>query len=301
MTMMKYAIGSCLAVVCATWTAAAGDESGEQQLKLIRGRIDSYVAAFNENDIEELAGHWAERAEYVHPLTAERIEGRDAIQRAFADLFEREKQLRLSVAVDSLRLISDDVAIEDGIATVVSPKAPPEQARYTAIHVKRGGRWYRDSVREVVLPNLPQPPEALKKLDWLVGTWESEDPGTSLRMQCRWMGNARFLTRTFSMADEEHNVLEGTQIIGWDPAAGTIRSWTFDSEGGFSEGVWNWQNDRWIVKANAVMPDGTTGSEQRILTPQDQNRFTWKAVTRQVAGQLLPNAEEVAVVRVTHN
>ena len=29
-----------------------------------------------------------------------------------------------------------------------------------------------------------------------------------------------------------------TQRIGWDPAAKQIRSWEFDSEGGFGEGTW---------------------------------------------------------------
>ena len=58
----------------------------------------------------------------------------------------------------------------------------------------------------------------------MVGTWESEDATTSLEMQCRWMGNAQFLSRTFSLANEDRIVLQGTQIIGWDPAAGKIRS-----------------------------------------------------------------------------
>jgi uncharacterized protein (TIGR02246 family) len=299
--MIKPAFGSWLAVLCATWTLALADETDDQQLKLLRDRIDSYVAAFNETDVEALAEHWADGAEYVHPLTAERIQGRDAIHKAFVDLFENEKQLHLSVAVDSLRLITDAVAIEDGTATVVSPKALPEHARYTAIHVKQADQWYRESVREVVLPNLPQPPEALRTLAWMVGAWESKDEKVSLRTQCRWVENAQFLSRAFSIANRDRIVLAGTQIIGWDPAAGAIRSWTFDSEGGFSEGVWKQRGDRWIVKANAVMPDGRTGCEQRILTPVDENRFMWKAVARQVDGQLLPNAEEVAIVRVTNN
>ena len=42
--------------------------------------------------------------------------------------------------------------------------------------------------------------------------------------------------------------LEGTQVIGWDPAAGTIRSWMFDSDGGFGEGTWSKKDNSWIVK-----------------------------------------------------
>jgi hypothetical protein len=31
---------------------------------------------------------------------------------------------------------------------------------------------------------------------------------------------------------------KGWQVIGWDPVDGTIRSWTVDDYGGYSEGRW---------------------------------------------------------------
>ena len=99
------------------------------------------------------------------------------------------------------------------------------------------------------------------------------------------------------MRDVEQGALEAVQIVGWDPSGGQIRSWTFDSEGGFSEGLWTWQKDRWIIKATAVMPDGDNGSEQRILIPNGDNQFSWRSVQRQVNGQILPGTDEVVVVR----
>ena len=44
---------------------------------------------------------------------------------------------------------------------------------------------------------------------------------------------SEFITRSFTVAAEGHINISGMQIIGWDPVAKAIRSWTFDSDGGF--------------------------------------------------------------------
>ena len=41
--------------------------------------------------------------------------------------------------------------------------------------------------------------------------------------------------------------ISGIQVIGWDPIAKAIRSWTFDSNGGFAEGKWEHRGDRWFI------------------------------------------------------
>ena len=93
--------------------------------------------------------------------------------------------------------------------------------------------------------------------------------------------------------------LEGTQVIGWDPAAGTIRSWMFDSDGGFGEGAWSKKGNSWVVKFHQVLPDGRKASATNIYTIVDDNTVTWKSVGREVDGQFLPNVDEVTMVRKT--
>ena len=80
--------------------------------------------------------------------------------------------------------------------------------------------------------------------------------------------------------------LEGTQVIGWDPAADTIRSWMFDSDGGFGEGTWSKKDNSWIVKFNQVLPDGRKASATNIYTIVDGNTFTWKSIGRKVDGRV---------------
>lgn len=293
--MQKIIFLSCLAAASCC-LSAVGAESNDGEVATIRERIESYVSAFNGHDATTLADHWTEQAEYLHPLTERRIQGRAAIGKAFAELFEKESKLRLCLDIQSIRLVDPSVAIEDGTATVVSPDSPPERAAYTTIHVKKDNQWFRASVREVGMPQAPAGAEALKDLAWMVGDWQGDGEGTSLRIRCQWTGGGAFLSRLFTDGG-----MSGTQIIGWDPSSGQIRSWTFDSDGGFSEGLWSWQKDRWVIKATAVMPDGRVGSEQRILVPEGTDRFTWRSVGRQVNGQILPGTEEVVVVRVNNS
>ena len=271
-------------------------EAEDAQLAAVRKRGESYVNAFNNRDADSVAAHWTERSEYVHPLTGKKIQGRDAIAKAFGTLFESEEKMRLSISIDSLRLVADNLAVEDGVATIVSPETPSEQAGYTVVHIKQDGEWYRASVREAVAPPKPTPREELKSLEWLVGKWQAEDK--SVQIQCVWTGNGRFLKRSFAIGRVEEEPLEGVQVIGWDPVWGQIRSWTFDAEGGFGEGVWAKQQDHWLVKATSVLPDGNAGAEQRILTPVGTDQIKWKSLQRQVGGQLLPSSQEIALVRV---
>jgi hypothetical protein len=91
--------------------------------------------------------------------------------------------------------------------------------------------------------------------------------------------------------------LEGTQVIGWDAAAGRIRSWVFDSEGGFGEGAWRRVGNQWIVDTTSTLRDGSQGSAVNVYTLIDDATFTWKSVDRQMSGRLLPDISEVPVYR----
>ena len=91
--------------------------------------------------------------------------------------------------------------------------------------------------------------------------------------------------------------MAGMQIIGWDPAAKQIRSWVFDSDGGFAEGRWARKENRWYVTTTGTLPDGGNASSVNVITQVDDGQFKWQSVNRTVGGQLLPNVDEVVVVR----
>jgi hypothetical protein len=79
--------------------------------------------------------------------------------------------------------------------------------------------------------------------------------------------------------------------------AGRIRSWIFDSEGGFGEGVWQRDGNQWTVQYKSTQADGSQSSSTNVYTLLDDHTFTWKSVDRQVDGQLQPDIVEVPVYR----
>jgi hypothetical protein len=216
----------------------------------------------------------------------------------FQSVFESDNTSQLSVTIESIRLITADVAIEDGIAELTSADGEPLKSTYTAVHVKRDGTWFLDSVRETDTPSPPPAePSPLDQLSWMIGSWLDQDEESTVSTTWRWAKNKKFLTSAFSVSVGEEIELEGTQVIGWDPAAGQIRSWIFDSEGGFGEGVWRHVGEEWISDFTMTLNDGSQASGVNVYKPVDDNTFTWKSVERQIDGEEQPDIEEVSVYR----
>ena len=165
--------------------------------------------------------------------------------------------------------------------------------------MKKDGQWKLDSVRETDVPEAPAASSPLQDLAWLVGEWIDDSPDATIAATVTWTKNKTFLNYAFKASAPGMDDLEGTQVIGWDPAAGTIRSWMFDSDGGFGEGIWSKKDNSWIVKFSQVLPDGRKASATNIYTLVDANTFTWKSIGRKVDEEFLPNVEEVKMVRKT--
>jgi uncharacterized protein (TIGR02246 family) len=267
----------------------------------IRKAIASYVEAFNHGDAAAIANHFSETGSYVDPISGERNVGREAITKAVAERFTEGNKPKLSVTVESIRLLNDSVAIEEGTATVVNKRAPPEDSTYVAIHVKKDGKWQLDSVRETLLPE----PESdgsspLDELAWMVGQWANKSSSdTSVDTVCDWTMNGAFITRTFRVAVQGQPVMVGTQIIAWDPVNNRIRSWVFDTDGSFGEGNWTHEENRWTIRTTNTLANGRKATGIQIITKVDDNSFTFESIGRQVDGELLPNVEPITIVRQT--
>ncbi len=288
------------ALLFAAVQAAEGKPVSRPEEDTIRAAVDSYVAAYNRGDAKAVASHWSETADWISP-SGQRFQGRQAIQDEMQAVFSENKGVRIEVINPSIRLVSPDVAMEEGIVRVIRPAEQPSDSTYLAIHVKQNGQWKLDSVRETEVPEVLAASPQLDDLAWLVGEWIDQSPDAAVESNITWTKNRTFLNYAFTMSMPGADDLQGTQVIGWDPAAGTIRSWMFDSDGGFGEGAWSKKNDGWVVKFSQVLPDGRKASATNIYTLLDANTFTWKSVGRKLDGEFLPNVEEVKVVRKTAN
>ena len=299
--MIRLTHSTCLVLFAAACCIAVGDESWADETEAVAARVEAYVTAFNRRDTDACAEHWSESAEYVLPASGARVRGRRAIREALQKLLGTDERFTLSVSGQQFRQVSSDVVLEEGNATVVSARHGIERADYVVVHVKREGKWYRDSVRETASATPQASSSQLHELTWLLGEWRAENDQGSVDIHGKWMNDKRFISRIFKVRGKDGYKLHGTQIVGWDPTAGLIRSWSFDSEGGFEQAVWTRDNERWLVKATAVLPDGSVGSEQRLVAQEGDGRMSTKVIEQQVNGQLLPGSEKVTLVRQTRD
>ncbi len=283
--------GNALSADTKAADTAAADEAA------IRKSAASYVEVYNRRDAKAVAGHWSPEAVYTIRATGEQIVGREAIEREMTAMFKDKDAAKLAASVDSVQFISPNVAVERGKATMTRAGQPTEESLYTAVHVKRDGTWLLDRITEDEVPVVLSNYEKLKELEWMIGDWADDDEEDSVRTSCQWTKNKNFIVRSFTVSVRDRIEMAGMQVIGWDAGAKRIRSWVFDSDGGFGEGVWQRKGNRWSIKSTGVLPDGRKSSGVNIMTVVGKDRFTWQSVNREVDGEPLPNVDEVAVIR----
>ncbi len=284
-----------LAWIAACCQAANADQAADEAI--IRKSVEAYVAAFNGGDAKALAAMWSPDAVYTNPVSGEQVVGREAIEQQFASIFATSKDAKLAAATKSVQFISPGVAVESGTAKVMRPDQEPEESEYTAVYVKRDDQWLLDRVTEEDVPVVTSNYDHLKELEWMIGTWVDSDDQASVVTTCQWTKNRNFITRMYSLTVRDRVEISGMQIVGWDPAAKQIRSWVFDSDGGFGEGTWSKKDKAWHIQTAGTAPDSSKSSSMNIVTYVDDNTFTWQSVNRIAGGELLPNVDEVVVVR----
>lgn len=264
--------------------------------KAIADQANVFIAAYNKGDVKALAAMFAEDAEWVDD-GGNVISGREAIADHFKGVFLSAKGRVLDIDVESVRPLTGDVMLEKGTTTVVEPGGRTAVSSYTAVHIKKGETWLISQFTETGSPLAGNASRQLGALDWLVGTWKDNEEGVEATSTIEPALNGNFLTWTYSVVGRDGNESSGTQIIGWDPTLGKIRSWVFDADGGFSEKVWTQDGPRWLLQTRSVLADGGQGSEEQTLTFVDKDTFTWSSASRQIDGETLPNIGAVKVIR----
>jgi uncharacterized protein (TIGR02246 family) len=296
MKTVHVAILAIAALVALAPSNSRADQAADEAA--IRKQDQAYVTAYNNHDAKALAALWSPEAVYMDPLTGESAVGREEIEKMFLTSLADLKDARLDLSVESIEFMSPNVAIETGAARMIGPNAEPEETQYSAVFVKRDGQWLLDRVAEHA-PREPSPSnyERLKDLEWMIGSWIDQSDDATIQTDCQWTKNKNFMHRSFAVVVGDQVEMAGMQIVGWDPIAKQIRSWVFDSDGGFAEGTWKRQGDKWLIQQTGATANGSTTSATNIIKKVDDDSFTWQSVNRQVDGDVLPNLDEVLVVR----
>jgi len=137
----------------------------------------------------------------------------------------------------------------------------------------------------------------LSELAWLIGDWVDDDGGGNFESSIKWSKNGAFLIHSFRVSIVAAEPLSGMQIVAWDPAEKRIRSWTYDSHGGFGEESWSRAGDRWSIRKTFTLRDGGRASALQMITRVSDDAFRFKSVNRVIDGALKPDLDDVTLVR----
>ncbi len=273
---------------------ASNAQASDAAKKAVLANVQAFTDAFNRRDVMALLELFADDCELTeHDGTT--IRGLKELEEELKDVFEADPNARLSVSVDSLRMLTPDVIMEEGKTTFFPDgKTLTAETDYQATHVKKGDRWLMSRVRSfnrVVL----SPYDQLRDLEWLVGDWIDESSDSLVEASYRWDANKAFLLQDFTVRVKGQKVLSGNQRIGRDPLSKQIKAWVFDSEGSYAESLWTSVDDSWVIKAQGVRSDGKVVTMTNQLTQLGKDRMSFQSVDRIVGDERMPNMSVVVV------
>jgi uncharacterized protein (TIGR02246 family) len=264
----------------------------------IRASAKAFETSFNAKNAKAIAAQFTENGEMVE-IDGSLTSGRQAIEGVFAESFETYPQGKIEVIVDEVRFPSPSIAIEEGFSkTTGGAREDAHPGRYEAIHQQQpDGKWLLASVRSLANTDASLD-STLDELDWLVGEWVDESNTVTVATTYRWAEGHNYLLANFKVQRSGESMMQGDQRIGWDPALKKIKSWVFHADGGFAEGTWTRQDDRWIVRSSGTARDGQPFQATSILTRIGPHVATWQVVDRTMGSEILPDADEVRIVKV---
>jgi uncharacterized protein (TIGR02246 family) len=249
----------------------------------VRKITDAFSQAYNKGDLDALLGFWTEDAEFIRE-SGKTYTGREAIRSLLKGSLADNKGSKQAIRVSSVRFIRPDVVSAAGVVTLTTPDGEVDTGRYTGIFVKQGGKWLISSIRD--LPDTADDDKAtatsrLKQLAWLVGEWQERGTKAHATMSVRWGPGQTFLIQRFTVKHADGKESQSTQRIGWDPHEERIRSWLFDSSGGFAGGYWTRTGNTWEEESSGVLADGQVSTSINTWKFVDNNTAEWTAKERE--------------------
>jgi uncharacterized protein (TIGR02246 family) len=289
-------VGISYVLVSAALAADTAEKPASPETTAITNQAAKYEKAYNAGDAKALARFFTDDVEYTDE-NGQLTQGRSDIEDLLKTTFAQNKGAKLDVQVDSVRPLAPDVIEEKGTTTVTSSNGDKQSSGYTAIHVKKDDEWLISRLYESPIPD-PTAGQQLSELAWMVGTWKDKGGGAVVETKADWARGNNFLTRTFKVSEGDKVTLEGWQVIGWDPIEKRIRSWIFDSEGGYGQAFWTRDGNRWLLKETRVSADGSESSAEQTITYIDQDHCTFESVNHTLDGDPQPNIAKIEIDRV---
>ncbi len=307
--MKRLALGILLTLAAAGLAAAqqpkAAPPTGKAQpapqnpdaaeMARIKASAEALVKAFDAGQADAVAAAFLPQGELIDEEGVV-YQGQAEIKDLLTKFFTRFPGAKLTLSIESIRIVGP-VAIEEGTRyTTTKDGTNRAQIRYIAVRAKTASGWQIASLRDFADNPPATAHEYLAPVAWLVGDWVNEGTDGVVKISYRWSEDKNFILGDIQVAREGRVAMKSSQRIGWDPLAGKVRSWLFDSDGGFGEGHWTQVENSWVIKSSAVLPDGLTGSATVTMTPVDADHYTIKG-TERIVGDARDADFEVTVTR----
>ncbi len=261
----------------------------------LQATIDDYAAAYNAGQVDQVMSFWAENADFVD-IRGQFHEGRDLVSALFRRGFAENPGRTIQFNSASRKFLSRNVAMDDGILELTSPDGTKTRGRYTVVWTKVGDNWLIRSARDIPIEVEPSEVDdqtsPLEQLDWMVGQWKVESDDGDVEMSCKWELDKKFLVQLFNV-QSTYEVCQVISLIGFDAVEGRMRSWFFDSRGGFGGGAWTRADDGYLFSSRSVLPNGQLGSSVMQWQRTDDDTVVLKSTERTVGDEALPDSERV--------
>jgi uncharacterized protein (TIGR02246 family) len=276
---------------CAAKAFSADPTTAEKQAIL---DVDNqYIKAFNSDNAEAAAQLFTEDAVY-YTDEGRTLRGREEIKRDLEEQFKTASGETLDLKVYSIDVAPDKTKATERGVSIVTANGIQEPSSYVAEYTRQGDKWL---VSRVVEEAESPSAEHLKDLAWMIGAWKDQSEGATIRTKSEWALNRSFVTRKFAVSGNGLRDLKGLEYIGWDPLSKEIRSWYFDSQGGYGNGRWHHEGKTWVEQSSGVTPAGETASGTHIFTPRDENSFSWRSINRKIGNEAQEDIPEVIIYR----
>ena len=296
--MKTIALATAIAIALPNACFAQAQEGTPPEQAAVVANDRAYEAAYAKGDVKAMADFFADSADYITE-DGRTFSGREAIEGAIQSGLVENRGSKLTINADTVRVLGPECVLEKGSTIVTTKTGNTSGSLYTAIHEKKGGKWKISQLIESPLPEIT-PRDRLAEFEWLIGEWEETDKTDDLtvRSQYLWARGGNFMTRNVTVRRAGNVTLEGWQIIGWDPLEECLRSWTFDGDGGFAEGRFTRDGNRWLLRETGVAPEGSRNSADITITKVNADRFFWESNNRTLDGEPQPAISRLEINRV---
>jgi len=284
--------GAIVLIGALVGTSVTADETDREPDRVaIRKATESFVAAFEKGDAQLVGTHLTTGAELI-PDENPGIRGREAIQKAYAEHFASHPNQKITLEPESLRFISRDTAVEEGLMRTSVEQDAPTTQRFSLLHVREEGQWLLAEIRE-----WPSEGTELRDLEWLIGSWQANRTDAEVQTTYEWLGNKAFIRGNISIREQDRTV-SGMQLIGPDPSTGELAIWMFESDGGVVQGTCTREGKAWVFETHGLTADGGEFAAKNILLRVNQDTITWQPIQLTVGDEEIGDLPPVKVTRV---